>query len=184
MAGIHFAHIENGLLDSFQDSPLFHLLLCGIKGTVGTTSICCLPITMSLLHQVMTELAKAPDVLPPDKRMLWSAFRLAFCGFLCSSELTSPSTMQCNALIHLSHGDISFTSDGSLYLQLKASKTHQYPQGCSLFIAPSSRSVCAVQAIHKYIALRSATNEAPLCVFHAGLYLTRAKATSILHLPL
>ena len=73
--------------------------------------------------------------------------------------------------------------------QLKASKTDPYRQGCSLLLAPSGHSVCAVQAICKYLALRPVTNEAPLYVFYLKtylkffvFYLTRAKVTSILHL--
>lgn len=99
---------------------------------------------MALLRQIKTELAQAPDILPHDKLMLWSAFTLAFYGFLQSSEFTSPSTTQFNPLVHLSQSDISFSSDGSLNLQLKASKTDPYRQGCSLLLAPSGRSVCTI----------------------------------------
>lgn len=164
--------------------PLLHLLLRGIKHSVGISSCRRLPITMTLLRQIKTELARAPDVLPPDKLMLRSAFTLAFYGFLPSSEFTSPSTTQFNALVHLCCGDVSFSSDGYLSLQLKASKTNPYRQGCSLLIAPSGCSVRAVQAICKYLALRSATNTAPPYAFHSGLYLTRAKVTSVLCLLL
>ena len=182
MAGIRFAHIENSLTDPFQDAPLLHLLLRGIKRSVGISSQRRLPITMALLRQIKTELAQAPDILPHDKLMLWSAFTLAFYGFLRSSEFTSPSTTQFNPLVHLSRSDISFSSDGSLRLQLKASKTDPYRQGCSLLLAPSCRSVCAIRALCKYLALSSSSTVTPLYVFPSGLYLTRAKVTSVLRL--
>ena len=102
MAGIRFAHTENSLPDPFLAAPLLHLLLRGIKRTLGLTSRQRLPITMTLLRQIKEELARAPDYLPTDKLMLWSAFTLAFYGFLRSSEFTSPSASQFNPLVHLS----------------------------------------------------------------------------------
>ena len=119
MAGIRFAHTENSLPDPFLAAPLLHLLLRGIKHTLGLTSLQHLPITMTLLQQIKEELARAPDYL---LLMLWSAFTLAFHGFLRSSEFTSPSASQFNPLVHLSTTDVSFTSTGCLTLHLKASK--------------------------------------------------------------
>ncbi|XP_020612894.1 uncharacterized protein LOC110051215 [Orbicella faveolata] len=184
MASIRFVHIENNLPDPFQDTPLLHLLLRGIKCSVGLSSKCCLPITMSLLWKLKTELAQAPDILPCDKLMLWSAFTLAFFAFLRSSEFTLPSTSHFNALSHLSGNDISFNSDGSLSLHLKSSKTDPYRQGCSLLIAPSGHSVCAVRAIKKYMAHHPFNSDGPFYTFQSGLYLTRAQVTSTLCLLL
>ena len=47
LAGIRFVHIENSLPDPFQEAPLLHLLLRGIKRTVGLSSRQQLPITDS-----------------------------------------------------------------------------------------------------------------------------------------
>ena len=104
--------------------------------------------------------------------MLWSALTLAFYGFLRSSEFTAPSATQFNPLVHLSNSDVSFNSGGCLTLHLKSSKTDPYRQGCTLLIALSHRSVCAIQALKKYLST--------LYVFQSGNYLTRAKVTSIL----
>ena len=112
--------------------------------------------------------------------MLWSTFTLAFYGFLCSSKFTSPSATQFNSLVHLCFTDVSFTSEGCLTLHLKSSKTDPYRQGCSLLIAPSRRSVCAVRALRKYLSLHSVSGASPLYVFQSGAYLTRAKVTSTL----
>ena len=106
-------------------------------------------ITMSLLRQIKEELARASDLLPSDKLMLWSAFTLAFYGFLRSSEFTAPSATQFNPLVHLSNSDVSFNSGGCLTLHLKSSKTDPYRQGCTLLIAPSHRSVCACMGSQK-----------------------------------
>lgn len=139
--------------------------------TIDTTSLRHLPITtsMSLLCQIRTELAKAPDILPPDKHMLWSAFTFGLPWFSLFQwvyfffQCTHPPQLW----RHFLH--ISWLL---MFLQLNASNTHQYRQG-SLLMAPSGHSVCAVQAVCKYIhvALHSATNEAPLYVYYVPTWL-------------
>ena len=52
MAGICFAHTENSLPDPFLAAPLLHLLLCGIKRTLGLTSRQRLPITIGAAGRV------------------------------------------------------------------------------------------------------------------------------------
>ena len=99
--------------------------------------------------------------------MLWSAFTLAFYSFLRSSEFTAPSPTQFNPLVHLSNSDVSFNSGGCLTLHLKSSKTDPYRQGCTLLIAPSHRSVCAVRALKKYLSTRSFNSTSPLYVFQS-----------------
>ena len=180
IAGIRFAHTENSLPDPFQEAPLLRLLLRGIKRTVGLSSRQRLPITMTLLCQIKEELARASDFLPSDKLMLWSAFTLAFYGFLRSSEFTSPSATQFNPQVHLCFTDVFLTSEGCLMLHLKSSKNDPYRRGCSLLIAPSRHSICAVQALRKYLSLCSISGASPLYVFQSGAYLTRAKVTSTL----
>ena len=66
------------------------------------------------------------------------------------------------------------------HVALESSRTDPYRQGCSLLIAPSCRSACAVRALRKYLSLRSVSGVSPLYVFHSGAYLTRAKVTSTL----
>ena len=66
----------------------------------------------------MEELARAPEILPSDRLMLWSPFTLAFYGFLRSSEFTSLSATQINPQVHLCFTDVSFTPEGCLTLHL------------------------------------------------------------------
>ena len=105
---------------------------------------------------------------------------LAFYGFLHSSEFTSPSATQFNPLVNLCCLDVSFTPEGCLSLHLKSSKTDPYRQGCSLLIAPSSHSVCAVWSLRKYLSVHAVNGSTLLYVFQSGLYLTSAKVTSTL----
>ena len=119
------------------------------------------------------------------KIKLWSAFTLAFFAFLRSSEFTSPSSTLFNPRVHLCHSHISFTTTGSLYLQLKTSKTAPFRKGCSIILAPSGRSVCAVHG-HAPLPGSSASPQCypppppPLYFFSTGKFLTRDKVTSIL----
>ena len=101
---------------------------------------------MTLLCQIKEELARASDFLPSDKLMLWSAFTLAFYGFLRSSKFRSPSATQFNPQVHLCFTDVSFTSEGCLTLHLKSSKTDPFHQGYShlINIVLSLCYVCAV----------------------------------------
>ena len=86
--------------------------------------------------------------------------------FSSLDKFTSRSTTQCNAHIHLSRGDISFTSDGSLCLQLKATKTALYHEGCPLLIAPSSRSVwlCSLSNLQLFSPVFSHQGSYTLCL--------------------
>ena len=133
-----------------------------------------LPVTIALLRQVKAELAGAADILPSDTLMLWSPFTLAFDGFLNTNEFTSPSTTQFNPSVHLCCNNVSFISVGCISVHLKSSKTDPYQQGCTLLIAPSHRSVCAVRAFCKYLSLRSVNGSSPLYQYNSGLYLTQA----------
>ena len=135
---------------------------------------------MSVMRQLKGALADDPHIASKDKLMLWSAFTLAFFGFLRSSEFTSPSSTHFNPQVHLARSDISFTSNGSLLLQLKASKTDPFRMGCSITLSPSGRSVCAVWAMHRYLAHQLPGNSTPLYFFSTGQFLTRDKVTSIL----
>ena len=184
LAGIRFAHIENSLADPFADAPLLHLLLRGIKRTNGLSSRHRLPITMSVMRQLKGALADDHQFAAQDKLMLWSAFTLAFFAFLRSSEFTSPSSTLFNPRLHLCHSDISFTTAGSLSLQLKTSKTDPFRKGCSIILAPSGRSVCAVRAMRRYLDHQPPRSATPLYFFSTGQFLTRDKVTSILRLLL
>ena len=77
-----------------------------------------------------------------------------------------------------------FTTDGSLPLQLKSSKTDPFQKGCSITLAPSCRSVCAVRAMHRYLDHQPPCSATPLYFFTTGQFLTRDKVTSVLRLQL
>ena len=59
LSSICFFHIDNNLSDPFWDAPLLHVLLQGIKCSVGLSSKRRLPITMTLLQKLKSELGQA-----------------------------------------------------------------------------------------------------------------------------
>lgn len=161
LAGIRLTHLENSLADPFADAPLLHLLLQGIKRTLASPLVA-IYLSPCQSCAIKGALADNPQIASQDKLMLWSAFTLTFFGFLRSSEFTSPSSTHFKPLVHLASSDISFTFDGSLLLQLKASKTDPFQMGCSITLVLSGHLVCAVWAMYCYLAPPPPGNSTPL----------------------
>ena len=97
LAGIRLEHLERGLHDP-TDDKLLQLLCTGIKRSQGTTSRTRLPITTDLLRSLKTQLRNDPSYSLLEKRLLWSAFTLAFMASLgpvnlrhkaCSGRMSS-----------------------------------------------------------------------------------------------
>ena len=89
LARIRLEHLERGCQDPTNDE-LLHLLCKGIKHSQGTTRRTRLPITINILHTLKTKLREESSYSLLEKRLLWSAFTLAFYGFLRASEFATP----------------------------------------------------------------------------------------------
>ena len=105
-----------------------------------------------------------------NKLMFWSAYTLAFFGFLRSSEYVSTSAS--NYLKHrtLLHRDV-LIKRGCIYLTIKASKTDLFREGVTLLIAPTHHSICPVRALKRYLA-KSPFHSGPLYKHKNGKCLT------------
>ena len=67
--------------------------------------------------------------------MFWAACTLAYFGFLRSSEFTVSSLATFDPQIHLTVADVSVDSkvhSTSMQVNIKASKTDPFQQGCSI----------------------------------------------------
>ena len=107
--------------------------------------------------------------------MLWTAFTLAFFGFLRCSEFTCSGTFDITS--HMSRSDITFQPSifrpSSLEVTIKKSKTDPFPESAKLIIAKSNSMVCAVTALRDYMLQTSTQGPAqPLFQFCDGRYLT------------
>ena len=83
--GVWLEHLERGLPDP-TDDKLLQLLCKGIKQSQGDTSRLRLPITINILKVLKSQLQIDSSYTLLEKRLLWSAFTLAFYGFLRASE--------------------------------------------------------------------------------------------------
>lgn len=90
LSGIRLEHLERGHNDPTDDELLW-LLCTGIKRFQGDNPRQRLPITINILKALKTELSGNSSYSLIEKRLLWSAFTLAFYGFLRASEFTSAS---------------------------------------------------------------------------------------------
>ena len=88
LAGIRLEHVERNLPDPTQDE-LLHLLYIGIRRSQGDKRRTRLPITISILCLLKTQLRPQTSFSLLEKCLLWAAFTLAFYGFLRASEFAT-----------------------------------------------------------------------------------------------
>ena len=141
LAGIRLEHIERGLEDPTKDE-LLHLLCTGIKRSQGASSRTRLPITITVLQTLKSQLRLDQSFSFLEKRLLWAAFTLAFYGFLRASEFATPS---------LVWQHIQLASD-KYTLFIPQSKTDPFRHGHTITIHASGTSTCPVRALQLYIA--------------------------------
>ena len=180
LAGIRFFHVQAGYHDP-TDSPLVHYFCRAIKRLHGNKARTRLPVTIDVLRTLKHQLHI--DVSTPvwDKRMLWSAFTIAFYGFLRSSEFVcSKSKPDVTTEATLLISDVSVSHD-SLEIHISESKTDPFRKGHTLTLTATHTSTCPVAAFKKYITLRTnAPRDTPVFVFQSGTYLTRFNLTAVL----
>ena len=90
LAGIHFEHLERGFEDPTKDE-LLQLLCTGIKRSQGAQTRTRLPVTITVLQTLKSQLRLDSAFSPLEKHLLWAAFIMAFYGFLRASEFATPS---------------------------------------------------------------------------------------------
>ena len=161
LCGIRLWHIEEGFEDPTSD-PLLQLVCRGIRRMQGDRCRTRLPITINLLRTLKRELQQSHYSLA-EQRMLWSAFTLAFYGFLRASEY-----------LNLQWSDISHNN--RITINLRQSKTDPFRKGHQIFIYPTNTSTCPFRAFLLYIPFSSKTTASdPL--FMAGRFAPLTQAS-------
>ena len=141
LAGIRLTHLERGHSDPINNEPL-HLLIWGICRLQGDSPRYRLPITIKvpciLKHQLCT--GNFPFIV---QHLLWTAFTLAFYGFICISEFTGTS-LQCSDL-QLNARHLSIT--------ISQSKADPFCRGHVFHPLPTGTSTCPVKVFNQYAAM-------------------------------
>ena len=129
------------------------------------------PITYSVLKQLKRCLQLERLLFSQDKLMLWSAFTLAYFGFLRVSEYTTQSKeIKCAPLLL---SDLTLFPE-HLILSIRKDKTNQNGFPVCLKLRATLKSCCPVRACCKYFVLRSNACRKSVCfTFNNGAVLTR-----------
>ena len=110
--------------------------------------------------------------------MLWAAACTGFFGFLRAGEFTIPTAQGYNPDMHLSLQGLAVEnpSDPTLFcIRIKHSKTDPFRQGADiLYLGATHVSICPVQALIDFIAVRS-PEPGPIFVYQLATPLTRIK---------
>lgn len=181
LSAVRSLHIEHGFADPLTNCLQLQRVLHGIKRTQGMLGARHrLPVTVEIMQLVHSSL----NLECYSDRMFWAACTLAYFGFLRSSEFTVPSLAVFDHNTHLSVVDIVVDSrDHPTFLQvnIKASKTDPFRQGCSIYIGKVSTSLCAIKAMMNYLALRG-NSPGSLFLLESGHPLSRELVTSRLRM--
>ncbi|XP_006813277.1 uncharacterized protein LOC102805794 [Saccoglossus kowalevskii] len=104
--------------------------------------------------------------------MLWSAFTLAFFGFLRVSEFSATSASTFDNDSTFLGSDVQLTDD--LIVTIKVSNTDPFRRGQVIIIAPTQSSICAVRVFRNY---NPAALKAPAFCFTNGKFLIHQAVT-------
>lgn len=179
LAAIRLLHLEQGHADPLHHADRLKHVLDGMQRCQTSKPHLRQPVTISVLRQLKASLLAHRNLSRFDKRLLWSAFTLAFYGFLRGGELTCPFTTQFNPARHLSTQDITI-SDKALTFTIKTSKTDQLGKSVTRTIPATKSSTCPVKAMQQYLQLQAQRGYGPLFIWHSGHYLTREALSHIL----
>ncbi|XP_070556104.1 uncharacterized protein [Ptychodera flava] len=168
-------HTEMGFKDDISNHIRLQRTMQGIHQSLGDQKRTRLPMTIDILVRLKEALRAHASLCNHDKLMLWSAFTMAFFGFLRVSEFTAPGSHDFDKTCTLLARDVTISED--LEISLKASKTDPYRRGQHIRIAPTNTGICALRAYTKYRRFHAAVAEMPVFQFNNGAWLTRHALT-------
>ena len=160
LSGVRALHIEQGFADPLHNCLRLQRV---IRGTQGSPSSSCLPIT----DELMLVIWKSLNLQLPDHCKFWVAF-------------TVPSLASFSPSVHLGVQDLaldSSTAPSCIRVTIKASKTDPFRKGCSIHIGLGKYPLCAVHASLAYLAIRG-DGPGPLFLCQNGQPLSRTLLTN------
>ena len=136
-----------------------------------------LPITFNILQKLQDSVLSQPDVY-----VTWAAMTFAFFGCLRAAELTIPSQLSFNPLIHICLSDVLIhdeTNNDFVSVFIKRSKTDISNVGFHVYIGCSNHKVCGHCSL-KYLVTRCVNysdepkrQNSPLFMYSNGVILTK-----------
>ena len=180
VAGIQFhARLHSPGFPSLFSNHHIKLLLKGFQRSSPTAPDKRLPITLTILHNLIAELRKG-SFSPYLDSLLEAVLLLAFYGFLRVGEFTTKS-VSFNPDRDVCFSDLSFFSDG-FKLSLKHSKSDRGLKGCVISVAKITGDFCPFSAMLRYLSVRSRTSSSsPLFILPNGLPLYQRAFTTHLN---
>ena len=136
-----------------------------------------IPVTLQKLKTIHAYLAST-SWSQGDKLMLWAAVTTAFFGFLRSSEYCSPQTKKFDPETTLCFEDITYKYP-NIHINIKASKTDPFREGCTICLSPSNAEICPVQNLLQYIS-QHPHKTGPLFSYADQTLLTRRRLNTLL----
>lgn len=180
LCGIRFQFLQHSGVNPLStlegnSLPRLAMLLQAIKKSQVSRKRIRLPITFTVLTKLCGALQCA-FYTSFFKRMLHTAFCVAFYGFLRAGEFTYTGMFDPSS--HLCVGDIIFNEcEHYAILHLKSSKTDPGRKGVSIRLFRNNLTVCPYQALMEYVKIRTihgAVATDPLFVIDSGTPLTRS----------
>ena len=135
------------------------------------------PNLMALLHRLSLLTAQL-SLSDYSQAMLWAACCLDFFGVLRAGEFTVNEPF--DPAIHLTPQDLQLDSTSKptcLRVQIKASKTDPFHQGCFIYLDRGHTSICPIASLMAYLHRRSPA-PGPLFLQENGQPLTRTQLSN------
>ncbi|XP_063054525.1 integrase/recombinase xerD homolog [Engraulis encrasicolus] len=152
LSGVQFyARINNPDTQSFFSNPSIKLLLKGIAKSCPTSPDSRLPITLPILHQLVSTVRRG-YISPYLDKLLETVFLTAFYGFMRCGEFTSPSPLF-NPSVDLTLSDLTF-SPSHFSIFLKHSKSDSLCHGTTVYISKLHGVFCPFSSMVEFIKLR------------------------------
>ena len=176
LSGVRSLHIDRGFSDPLVNCLQLQRVLRGIKRHQGSRKSPRQPITGDLMRVIHSVLSLSDY----SQAMLWAACCLGFFGFLRAGEFTVNEPF--DPAIHLTPQDLQLDSTSNptcLRVQIKASKTDPFRQGCFIYLGRGRTSICPIASVMAYLHRRGPA-PGPLFLQENGQPLTRTQLSNFL----